>query len=866
MKLFVNIKRLFFTLTLFFIFTLSTGFTQPVQAGTRLSATTRNCDTFQTVTNGLSTIAGYFGTIGANPSPRAGDIAYVLLEIRVLGRPCNFFDTVYTELVLPTGAEVAISNATPMQCFMDGANVSNSNEFSCRVFNEATTFGGIVLGTNFIFPGQVFEIQVPVRFSTALNNASLRFFVQSVEVDSFRGAISPLQPEKRITVPSAPVTTSVTYPNPSTTSITTTSARLNAIVTNNFNAGNVFYDFGTTTAYGTTSAAIPITAANAASNVTLPFNNLTPNTLFHWRARFVLGGQTFTGADQTFTTLASPSSFRLTVNKNGNATGFVSDSTGIIVCGNTCSSSFRADSSVTLIAQTPISAVFAGWGGACASAGINTTCQVLMTSDQTVTATFNQDALDTGSLAINISGLPADVDADVIVTTSSGTTQNVDETTTLNTLVPGTYTVTASSITNGSDVFTPSPASQTVTVTSGNTSSVAITFTQDAPNPIDTGSLTVNVSGLSDPALVQVVKDGVFIDDVASTKTLDNLEPGTYRIKVFPVLIDGTIFLGTVDNPSVTLTSGTLASVNISYAASTGPVVSLTRNLKITVSESAGSDGKVTTSPVSNECGSGDCSFGFDTGLFITLTANKGVNTIFTGWGGDCETAGTAPTCILPIENRIGFSEEVTASFSSGSDLAITLGEENPEQLSLIGNLGNTLFQVSAKATRDVQVKSLSVSVTGTGDDVADITAVKLVLDTNANGKKDANEVEVASGKFTEDNGTLTLETIVPVVIPAGETSTLLVTWDVDPSVLEAIAGLLPLTLLGLGLTRKKTLLALFFASSLLLTSCLQTPNPAPQASTYTFSLNSMNAELTTGGEALVEGVPLATRTLEVPR
>ncbi len=94
----------------------------------------------------------------------------------------------------------------------------------------------------------------------------------------------------------------ISYPNPSATSITATAARTTATLSSHYNAGTAFVELGTTTSYGqTSSVAIPDT--DDWFTVNTDWTGLKPGTTYHWRLRFVdTKGRTFTGADQTFTT------------------------------------------------------------------------------------------------------------------------------------------------------------------------------------------------------------------------------------------------------------------------------------------------------------------------------------------------------------------------------------------------------------------------------------------------------------------------------------------------------------------------------------------------------------------------------------
>lgn len=76
----------------------------------------------------------------------------------------------------------------------------------------------------------------------------------------------------------------------------------------------------------------------------------------------------------------------LTVTKAGTGTGTVTSSPAGINCGSTCNSSFPSNSVVTLAASPAIGSLFAGWSDeGCSGTG---TCQVTMTQDRSVTATF----------------------------------------------------------------------------------------------------------------------------------------------------------------------------------------------------------------------------------------------------------------------------------------------------------------------------------------------------------------------------------------------------------------------------------------------------------------------------------------------
>jgi hypothetical protein len=72
----------------------------------------------------------------------------------------------------------------------------------------------------------------------------------------------------------------------------------------------------------------------------------------------------------------------------GHGSGTVSSSPAGIDCGSTCSAQFDRDGEVTLTEAPAAGSTFAGWaGGGCS--GTQTTCQVTMSADESVTATFD---------------------------------------------------------------------------------------------------------------------------------------------------------------------------------------------------------------------------------------------------------------------------------------------------------------------------------------------------------------------------------------------------------------------------------------------------------------------------------------------
>ena len=109
------------------------------------------------------------------------------------------------------------------------------------------------------------------------------------------------------------------------------------------------------------------------------------------------------------------------------------------------------------------------------------------------TANVTYAAFD-GSLTVSITGLPGGVEGAVTVTGPSGFNQAITATTTFSTIPPGVYTITAASVVDDFTTFTPTPSSQTATVTIGAATNVIVGYTA----PVSIG-LTSFVSGLTRP-------------------------------------------------------------------------------------------------------------------------------------------------------------------------------------------------------------------------------------------------------------------------------------------------------------------------------------------------------------------------------
>ena len=91
-----------------------------------------------------------------------------------------------------------------------------------------------------------------------------------------------------------------------------------------------------------------------------------------------------------------------------------------------------------------------------------------------------------GHLTVSVSGLPAGTPAAIQVTSTTNAQYSVPSSSTLD-LTPGTYTITARAVTTNGLTYTPTPASQTATITANATDSAAVMY-----SPPMSGTLTLN--------------------------------------------------------------------------------------------------------------------------------------------------------------------------------------------------------------------------------------------------------------------------------------------------------------------------------------------------------------------------------------
>jgi hypothetical protein len=168
----------------------------------------------------------------------------------------------------------------------------------------------------------------------------------------------------------------------------------------------------------------------------------------------------------------------------------------------------------------------------------------------------------TGSLAVQVTGLPTGTSANLVVIGPEGFDRTLTASETLTALTPGSYTVAASNVASGNSSFLATPASQSVTVGPGDTpSSAAVSY-----GPVD-GALTVTVVGLppGTSAAITVSGPNGFSQPVTATQTLTGLAPGSYVVDAAAVASGDAQYNGNPASQTVSVAAGSTASAGVAY-------------------------------------------------------------------------------------------------------------------------------------------------------------------------------------------------------------------------------------------------------------------------------------------------------------
>lgn len=201
---------------------------------------------------------------------------------------------------------------------------------------------------------------------------------------------------------------------------------------------------------------------------------------------------------------------------------------------------------------------------------------------------------ESGRLAITITGLPAGVPGSVTIAGPDGFQFVTGSSRTLASLDPGSYTITAAEVTSGGSRYAPSPATQTVLVTSN-----ALATATPVTYAVASARLALTILGLPEgsPASITVVGPASYTRSVTESDTIDVLQPGAYTITASDVPAAGRTYHPSPPAQVLSLTaSPTPTMATVAYGAGTA-----TLNLTISGLPTGTAAGVTVTGPAGFE-------------------------------------------------------------------------------------------------------------------------------------------------------------------------------------------------------------------------------------------------------------------------
>jgi hypothetical protein len=194
-----------------------------------------------------------------------------------------------------------------------------------------------------------------------------------------------------------------------------------------------------------------------------------------------------------------------------------------------------------------------------------------VTAKKSDTLTITYSKILKGNLTITIVGLPTAVNANVKVT-NADFTKDVTATETIKDLKPGDYSIAATSVSNGDDLYVATVNPVTVTVADGQTGVADVTYTKTVA-----GKLNVTINGLPSGAspTVTVTGPSSFNQTLSTTKLFDRLPIGSYAVSAEDLRVGANYYVASIDVPAPTVIDAQTTNVVVAYAV-TAPSSALT--------------------------------------------------------------------------------------------------------------------------------------------------------------------------------------------------------------------------------------------------------------------------------------------------
>jgi hypothetical protein len=298
-------------------------------SGATLNGTVNANNASTTVTFQYGQTTSYGNTVSADqPSPITGDsntavskaingltpntiYHYRAVGVNLLGTTNGDDMTFTTTTAPPTATTNAVTGVTTSGATLNGTvNANNSSTTVTFQYGLTTAYGSTVTADQSPVTGSP-DTVVSKSLTGLVSNMTYHYRVRGVN-----SAGTTNGDDMTFTTTAAPPTATTN----AVTGVTTSGATLNGTVNANNSSTTVTFQYGLTTAYGSTATAdqSPVTGSSDTA-VSKAITGLASNMIYHYQVVGVNSAGTTNGGDMTFTTLAdaTPPSLSITSHSNG---------------------------------------------------------------------------------------------------------------------------------------------------------------------------------------------------------------------------------------------------------------------------------------------------------------------------------------------------------------------------------------------------------------------------------------------------------------------------------------------------------------------------------------------------------------------
>jgi hypothetical protein len=159
---------------------------------------------------------------------------------------------------------------------------------------------------------------------------------------------------------------------------------------------------------------------------------------------------------------------------------------------------------------------------------------------------------------------------------------------------------------------------------------------------------------------------------------------------------------------------------------------------------------------------------------------------------GDMQCAGMISMSAVSATGGTVSGGVKTITTSGAGSLSVSLGGNNPTPGQVTypaADVSMLQMSLTASSMEGVQISRIQISSAGTGDEASGVS-VRLYDDVNGDGQFSAGDVQLGTGAFSSDNGTVTF-TGLTLTVPAGQSVQLVVVYDFAEGLVSGTYGAL---------------------------------------------------------------------------